>query len=73
MGVIGLLIALERLYHLFHVGRKVRQQLKSESPAQDNPLGRVMAIYRENTSLSPETLELKMDESILKDSSRLRV
>ena len=31
-----------------------------------------MAIYRENTGLSPETLELKMDESILKDSSRLQ-
>ena len=72
VGVIGLLIALERLYHLFHVGRKVRQQLKCESPEQDNPLGRVMAIYRENTGLSPETLELKMDESILKDSSRLQ-
>ena len=72
VGVIGLLIALERLYHLFYVGRKVRQQLKSESPEQDNPLGRVMAIYWQNTSLSPETLELKMDESILKDSSRLQ-
>ncbi len=72
VGVIGLLIALERLYHLFYVGRKVRQQLESESPEQDNPLGRVMAIYWQNTSLSPETLELKMDESILKDSSRLQ-
>ena len=71
VGIIGLLIALERLYHLFHVGQKVRQQLKSATPEQDNPLGRVMAIYSENTSLSPETLELKMDESILKDSSRL--
>ena len=72
VGVIGLLIALERLYHLFTVGRKVHRQLKSESPEQDNPLGRVMAIYRQNTGLSPETLELKMDESILKDSSRLQ-
>lgn len=70
--VIGLFIALERLLHLFYVGRKVRQQLKSESPDRNNPLGRVMAIYRENTSLSAETLELKMDESILKDSSRLQ-
>ncbi len=72
LGVIGLLIACERLIHLFHVGRKLRQQLRSESPAPDNPLGRVMAIYRDNTGLSPETLELKMDESILKDSSRLQ-
>jgi len=72
VGIVGLLIALERLSHLFFVGRKVRQQLKSESPERDNPLGRVMAIYRENTGLTPETLELKMDESILKDSSRLQ-
>ena len=72
VGLIGLLIALERLSHLFFVGRKVRQQLSSESLERDNPLGRVMAIYRENPNLSPETLELKMDESILKDSSRLQ-
>ncbi len=72
VGVIGLIIAIERLFHLFYVGRKLRQQLNSENPEQDNPLGRVMAIYQQNRSLSPETLELKMDESILKDSSRLQ-
>lgn len=31
-----------------------------------------MAVYRENTGLSPETLELKMDESILRDSTTLQ-
>ena len=31
-----------------------------------------MAIYQDNPGLSPETLELKMDESILKDSTRLQ-
>lgn len=72
VGIIGLLIALERALHLFYVGRKVRMQLSSGSPDRNNPLGRVMAVYQENTELSPETLELKMDESILKDSSHLQ-
>ena len=72
IGVIGLLIALERSFHLSLVGRRIRKQLKSDSPDTKNPLGRVMAVYHENTGLSPGTLELKMDESILKDSSSLQ-
>lgn len=72
IGVIGLLIALERSFHLSLVGRRIRKQLKSDNPDPKNPLGRVMAVYFENTGLSSETLELKMDESILKDSSSLQ-
>jgi biopolymer transport protein ExbB len=72
IAVIGLLIALERGVRLVHVGRKIRRQLKSDTPDLSNPLGRVMRVYRDNPDLSPETLELKMDESILKDSSTLQ-
>lgn len=72
VGVIGLLIALERLFHLAYVGRQIRKQLKHDSPDRNNPLGRVMAVYQDNGSLSPETLELKLDESILIDSSTLQ-
>ena len=72
IAIIGLAIALERAFHLGYVGRQVRKQLTSDGPDRNNPLGRVMAVYRENTSVSPETLELKLDESIIKDSSALQ-
>ncbi len=72
VAIIGLLIALERAFYLFYVGRQIRKQLKSDSPDRNNPLGRVMAAYQNNTGLSHETLELKMDESILTDSSILQ-
>lgn len=72
VGIIGLLIALERIYHLANVGRQIRRQLKHDSPDTQNPLGRVMAVYRDNTSLSTEALELKIDESILTNSSTLK-
>jgi biopolymer transport protein ExbB len=72
IGIIGLLIALERTFHLFFAGRQIRKQLKSDSPDRNNPLGRVMAVYRDHIGLSPETLELKMDESIIKDSLSLQ-
>ncbi len=71
IGIIGLLIALERAFQITHVRRQIRKQLKSVVADLNNPLGRVMAVYQDNTELSPETLELKMDESIIKDSSSM--
>ena len=72
IGVVGLLIALERALRLSYVGRQVRKQRKSPNPDLNNPLGRVMAVYQGSIELSPETLELKMDESIIKDSSSMQ-
>ena len=72
IAIIGLLIALERALHLSYVRRQIRKQLNSDNPDRNNPLGRVMAVYQGNNELSPETLELKMDESIIKDSSRMQ-
>ena len=34
-------------------------------------MGRVLAIFEENPNLDPETLELKLDEAILRESSKL--
>ena len=40
-------------------------------PDQGNPLGRVLSIYEENRNADPETLELKLDEAVLRESARL--
>ena len=75
IGLVGLLIALERFVSLMLMGRKVNRQLKTEKASADNPLGRVMLVKEQNPTLNDETLELKLSESILREvpkiSSRL--
>jgi len=71
IGLIGLLIALERLVSLVLVGAKVNRQLKSPTASNDNPLGRVMQVKDNNPDLDTETLELKLSESILREVPKL--
>jgi biopolymer transport protein ExbB len=51
--------------------RKVQKQLKSKRPA-DNPLGRIMKVYEDNPDVGTETLELKLDEAILKEMPKIQ-
>jgi biopolymer transport protein ExbB len=71
VGIIGLLVALERLLYLTFVGGKVSRQLKSNTPNSNNPLGRVLQVYDQNRSIDPESLELKLGEAILKEMPKL--
>ncbi|MBL1142385.1 MAG: MotA/TolQ/ExbB proton channel family protein [Proteobacteria bacterium] len=71
IGLVGVLIALERLIVLVVTGRKVQKQLKSKKP-KDNPLGRIMQVYEQNPDVGTETLELKLDEAILKEMPRIQ-
>lgn len=71
IGAIGLLLALERIITLTITGMKVRGQMKSREVKKNNPLGRVLAVYEENRNADVETLELKLDEAILKEIPRL--
>ena len=66
IGIIGLIIALERYIKLSDVARKVEYQMQDNTPG-DNPLGRIMAVYQANPEVDTETLELKLDEAILKE------
>jgi biopolymer transport protein ExbB len=67
IGLIGLLIALERFITLFLIGSKVSRQLKTTTASNDNPLGRVMLVQDNNPKADTDTLELKLSESILKE------
>ena len=64
-GIVGVLLAVERLVTLSIIGTKVNAQKRSETPNEDNPLGRVLNVYHQNTSVDVETLELKLGEAIL--------
>ena len=71
LGIIGLLIALLRWVTLGAVGAGIRKQLKSDTPSEKNPLGRILAVYHENRDIDTETLELKLDEAILREAPKL--
>ncbi|MEJ2514339.1 MAG: MotA/TolQ/ExbB proton channel family protein [Gammaproteobacteria bacterium] len=67
LGIVGLLIALFRWLYLGTVGAKIRSQLKSDEVKENNPLGRILKVYEDNKSIDTETLELKLDEAILRE------
>jgi biopolymer transport protein ExbB len=71
LGIIGLLIALERMVVLGIASRKVTAQLNSDTPSQDNALGRVLSVHDANKSADTETLELKLSEAIFKETPAL--
>ena len=72
LGIIGLLISLERLVTLTLASRKVTAQLANiDTPNDDNPLGRVLKAGAENKDVDTETLELKLGEAIFKETPKL--
>ncbi len=70
-GIIGVLLAIERLVTLSIIGAKVNAQRRSDIPSDDNPLGRVLNVYHQNTEVDVETLELKLGESILGETPKI--
>ncbi|MXY52621.1 MAG: MotA/TolQ/ExbB proton channel family protein [Gammaproteobacteria bacterium] len=72
VGIIGVLLAIERLVTLTLVGRKVSSQYRQpENPTDDNPLGRVLKVYDDNRDVDVETLDLKLGEAILSETPAL--
>jgi len=71
LGIIGLLIALWRLLFLSSVSAGMRKQLKTSEASEKNPLGRILKVYDENRMNDTETLELKLDEAILREAPAL--
>jgi biopolymer transport protein ExbB len=71
LGAIGLLIAADRLVSLFVVGRRIRAQVREPKARLDNPLGRILAVSERYHTADVETLELKLDEAILKETPAL--
>ena len=66
VGIVGVILAIERLVILNLVAGKVKtQQTQPQEPAENNPLGRVIKVYHDNRDIDTETLELKLGEAIL--------
>jgi len=70
--IIGCIIALERLIVLGGMSSKIKAQEKNLStPNENNPLGRLLKIFHDNKSVDAETLELKLDEGILRETPKV--
>ncbi len=73
LGLLGLLLALWRLAWLQRTGFRVDRQISDlDNLKQDNPLGRVLGVIGSHPRLEQlDTLELKLDEAILKETPAL--
>ena len=71
LGIVAALLSLERFITLSVTAAKVRAQTKDATPNNNNPLGRVLKVYHDNKDIDTETLELKLDEAILKETPKL--
>jgi len=68
LGIIALLLSIERFYTLTIVGRQVDSQIASPDESDtSNPLGRILKVYHDNPDIDAENLVLKLDEAILKE------
>jgi biopolymer transport protein ExbB len=70
--ILGCLIALERLIVLGGMSSKISAQEKNlDKPNENNPLGRLLKVFYDNQSADAETLELKLDEAILRETPKV--
>ncbi|MGI2152707.1 MotA/TolQ/ExbB proton channel family protein [Shewanella oncorhynchi] len=68
---LGMLISIERLVTMTIIGARVNSQRKNVNNPGNNALGRILKVYQENKDVDVETLELKLDEAILKETPAL--
>lgn len=73
LGVFGVGVAIERIVRLTQTARAVKAQLGAGQVSGDTttPLARVWAAYEANKKTDVETLELKLDDAILKEMPEL--
>jgi len=71
IGLLGLALSLWRLLILRQDGQAINQQLTTDIVSQDNALGRILSVHNEHDAMDTESLELKIDEAILKEVPKL--
>ncbi len=68
---IGMLLGLFKIVTLFLMGNSMGATRKTRRAGKGNPLARVFETYEENKHQDIETLELKLDETILKETPKI--
>jgi biopolymer transport protein ExbB len=71
LGAVGLLVALLQFLSLQRASSGVAKQQKQKEISQKNPLGRILSVYNDKLAQDVETLQLKLDEAILREMPKL--
>ena len=71
LAIIGVMLSLIRMTWLTAESNRIKKQMESDSPSDNNALGRVMAAYHANSRADTETLELHLGEAISNEIPRL--
>lgn len=74
LGILGVILAIYQTLYLWLVGGKMRRQLKNiDQPRDNNPLGRVLGMVdaQDSSEDDLETLELKLDEAVIRETPKL--
>ncbi len=71
LGVVGVLLGLFKLVSIFLMSGAMRSTAKSKEAGDGNPLARVFKVYEAHRKDNVETLEMKLDEQILKESPKI--
>ena len=67
VAIFGILLALFRWLMLALTAMKVRSQVNSDTPSDSNPLGRIQQAYQDHKNENLETLQLHLDDAVLKE------
>jgi len=68
---VGVVFGILNIIRLILISAQVKGQTRKAQAAKGNPLGRIMMAYDESRGRDMETVELKMDEAILRESPKL--
>mgnify|MGYP006283387885 CR=1 FL=1 len=67
VAILGVLLALYRWIALSLTSMKVRRQMGKHEPNNSNPLGRIQAAYEEHKGEDLGTLQMHLDDAVLKE------
>ncbi|MEO0336444.1 MAG: MotA/TolQ/ExbB proton channel family protein, partial [Pseudomonadota bacterium] len=70
--LVGLIIVGERFFVLQKMEGEMKTQLASDTADENNPLGQIQAAYHKYKDAGLETLELKLDEAIIKATPKIK-
>lgn len=70
--LLGLVIVVERVFTLTKLEKEMQTQLASDTINEANPIGKIMATYEKYKKSGLETLELKLDEAVIKATPQIK-
>ena len=71
IAVVGIVLGVFKWFTLAMLNMAVSGQARSRRANKGNPLGRIMLAYQSNETADVETVSLKLDDAILKESPKL--